>query len=445
MLKKYLNKLKTSEKISLAFSLFNLLLLSLLLLSINVMYFFIWYDDQKQESLKDINKKYWELQLESKNEDMEEFKIFLLQKDVLIMPDDWGELLCSESVWKKIHDDISKIENAYFYNYEEKTYFIFSKHYEWIWVLKILFDTTPYVKSQIMIIKISFIIILLFIFISYIFWKIFAKYSLRNLKLISKQASSINLNKKIQKIDIIAPENDEIRILADTLNKAFEKIENQSENQKQFITDVSHEFKTPLMIINSEIDLYYKKCEKNKLSELDTDNLFTSIKQNTKKLNKLLETIFLLSRFQDKVIDFNKEKTNLWKYIKTFSENLINLINNKELNIEYVLQKDIFIDLEESTFNILLENIITNAVKFSEKKWKIEIWVKKNEFWIKDNWIWIASIDQEEVWNKFFKSDDKKEWFWVGLFIVKRIINLYKWRIKVEAKEWKWTKIIVNF
>jgi signal transduction histidine kinase len=50
--------------------------------------------------------------------------------------------------------------------------------------------------------------------------------------------------------------------VARALNKSFAKIKTQSKNQKQFITDVSHEFKTPLMVINSKIDLYKRKCDK---------------------------------------------------------------------------------------------------------------------------------------------------------------------------------------
>lgn len=445
MLTKYLNKLKTSEKISLAFSVFNLISLCLLLLSINIIYFFIWYGDQKEESLKDINIQYGEIWEVLGDKNMDDFKLYLLKKDVLIMPDDWWELVCSEWVWKKIHDDISKIEDEYFYNYEDKTYFIFSKHYEWIWLIKILFDTTPYVKAQLMIIKTSIFIILFFIFVYYLFWKIFAKYSLRKLNEISEQAKKINLNEKIQKIEIEAHPQDEIKILANTLNLAFEKIGYQSENQKQFIIDVSHEFKTPLMIINSKIDLYHKKVEKNKVNKNDIYFLLDSIKSNTKKLNKLLETMFLLSRFQDEIIDFNKTEINLWEYIKIFSDNLLFSINNKNVLITYKISSDIFVEIEKSTFNILLENILTNAIKFSNPWGNIEIWIEEGNFWVKDTWIWIDSFIWEKVWNKFFRTDENIEGFWVWLFIVKRIIKLYNWKIEIKSTKWEWTKVVINF
>jgi signal transduction histidine kinase len=63
-------------------------------------------------------------------------------------------------------------------------------------------------------------------------------------------------------MNISGSDDDEIKILADTLDSAFQKIETQTSSLKQFITDVSHEFKTPLMVINSDIDVYEKKKEK---------------------------------------------------------------------------------------------------------------------------------------------------------------------------------------
>ncbi|MGB2110907.1 MAG: histidine kinase dimerization/phospho-acceptor domain-containing protein [Patescibacteria group bacterium] len=62
------------------------------------------------------------------------------------------------------------------------------------------------------------------------------------------------------------------------------------------MTDVSHEFKTPLMVINSKIDVYRKQIEKGKSKPEDLNKLLNTIKNRTKKLNNTLETLFILSR-----------------------------------------------------------------------------------------------------------------------------------------------------
>ena len=78
--------------------------------------------------------------------------------------------------------------------------------------------------------------------------------------------------------------NDEINILAEALNNSFGHIESQTTNLKQFITDVSHELKTPLMVINSKIDLYNKKLEKGKITKDDAIALREKIKEEIDQL-----------------------------------------------------------------------------------------------------------------------------------------------------------------
>ena len=112
------------------------------------------------------------------------------------------------------------------------------------------------------IIKISFILIIIFIIINYIFGKFISKITLKNLINISREVSKIDLQNNNLDLDIDLPKDDEIMILYDTLKRSLLKIKKQSETQKQFITDVSHEFKTPLMIMNSRIDLYQKSIQK---------------------------------------------------------------------------------------------------------------------------------------------------------------------------------------
>jgi signal transduction histidine kinase len=131
------------------------------------------------------------------------------------------------------------------------------------------------------------------------------------LKNISEKAKRIDIESHFEPIKINGNPEDEINILADTINKSFLKIQNQTSNLKQFITDVSHEFKTPLMVINSEIDVYNKKREKNILQKEEIENLLQKIKEKTSKLNRLLETFLLLSRIENGIETLDEKDINL--------------------------------------------------------------------------------------------------------------------------------------
>lgn len=443
-MKNLFQNLKTSDKISILFSIFNFVSLIILLIWINIVYFFSWYSDQKSESMYDMNVNYNMYLSKKSDNNLEAFKSYILQKDTLIIPKDWGDLICSNWVEAKVHNNISAIKDKLFYNTWDKIFVIYSEYYDDIWEVKVFFDTTPYVKSQILIIKISLIIILLSIIINYLVWKWISKCSLRNLENIIKQTKDLDIEKDFKKIEINWIKDDEINILAETLNQSFGHIQKQTSNLKQFITDVSHEFKTPLMVINSQIDLYNKKLEKSKLSENDTQILLEKIKDKTSKLNKILETFFLLSRIENNLQEFSRKNHKLNHCIKTIVENYVQWID-KKVQINYKLNADLSLDIETSTFQIIVENLLSNAIKFSWDKPIIEIWTDKKSFWIADNGPWIPKEKLEKIWDKFYRSDSNIEWFWVWLFIVKRLVELYNWKIKIESEKGKGTKFIVYF
>lgn len=440
----FLNKFKTSNKISIIFLLFNFISLLVLLLSINIIYFYIWHEDQKEESLYDMNMNYNSYIEVKTTDNLEAFKQYILKKDTIIIPEDWWDIICSEWVSKKLHEWVDKLQDKTFYKVWDKVFFIFSRTYPWIWEVKVFFDTTTYVRSQIIIIKLSLFIITFFILVYFFIWKYISRYALNDLKLLTKKAKEFDID-NFSNIKLKWPDDDEIKILADTINKSFKRIESQTDNLKQFITDVSHEFKTPLMIINSKIDLYNKMIEKWWVNKDDTSELLLSVKSNTNKLNKLLETLFLLSRMQEWITCFDKKTVNLSEYINReldyFETKLIEKWNSFVRRID----KDIYLEIEEVTFNIILENLVTNAIKFSLKGWKIEIGLTKESFWVKDNWIWIEKNMQKNIFNKFFRIDRNRKWFWVWLFMVKRVLDLYNWKVELKSKKWEWSKFIINF
>ncbi len=372
---------------------------------------------------------------------------FILKNDTIIIPEDKNQkVFCSKSVEKKVHKAIVTMKEKFYYIKDDKIFFIFSKKYPWIWEVKILYDTTPYVKTQILIIKFSLLLILISLFLFYFLWKKITKHALKDLNKIAKKVSELDLEKDLKKIEIVWNKDDEINILIWKINDWFCHIKKQTTNLKQFITDISHEFKTPLMVINSQIDLFNKKIEKNKLEKDDTKILLENIKEKTKKLNNLLETFLFLSRVENKIENLNYKEKNLSNYIKNFIQNYLKENNISDISIQFNCQKDINIKLEENTFNILFWNLLSNAIKFLNKKtWKIEIWCDEKSFWIKDNWVWIKKEDLDKIFDKFFRKDKNIEWFWVGLFLVKRLLNVYNWKIKVESEIRKGAKFIVFF
>lgn len=441
-----IKNLKTSEKISLTFSFFNFFSLVLLLLSINIIYFSLWYSDIKKESLYDMNVNYDMYNLEKSENNKEAFKNYILSKDTIITPHNWDDMICSDWVSSKVHNDEEKIKeimNSLFYEIDSKTYFVFTKNYYDIGEVSILYDTTTYFNSQLIITKISFILILVFIIINYFFGKYISRTTLKNLKYISKEVSKLDLENSTLNLYIDLPKDDEIMLLYDTLRKSLLKIKKQNEVQKQFITDVSHEFKTPLMIMNSRLDLYQKNI--SKWNSIDISKLIFDSKRDIKKLNKLLETIFFISRLDDNSIKINDENIELFSIINDVINWFKLVYNDKNITLKSNIKKSDKIKIDKVLFNILIENIVSNAIKFNSRDVVLEINYFKKSLEISDNWFWISQDNINNIWGKFTRFDTNIEWFWVWLFLVKRICDIYSFNINVESEVWKWTKFRINF
>lgn len=386
-----------------------------------------------------MNKNYIEFTNIEQRNNIDAFKQYILTKDTIIIdPKSEETLVCSEWVAWKIHKSqmsLEKLKDSYFYKDDTsgKIYVVFTHHYEEIGTVKVLFDTTHYIKSQLIIIKISLVIILISLIVSYFLWKIFTNFTLRDLRKISQEAKSMTLENYNQ-IQCEWCNDDEVKILANTINQSILRIKQQSKNLKQFITDVSHEFKTPLMVINSKIDLYNKLSEKSKATPQDLEKLLLTIKDRTKKLNNTLETLFILSRKTEWIEEIDKEKVNLNIYLKEYiSEYIAN--SEKNISVSFHFEDEIFQSIDKNIFNIIIDNLVSNAIKFSHDNWKIEVGGNKNEIWIKDYGIGIDEKVLKNIWEKFYREDTKLEGFWVWLYIVSRIVQLFNWKISVQSKQ----------
>ena len=226
-----------------------------------------------------------------------------------------------------------------------------------------------------------------------------------------------------------------IYILAKKVSKTIVKpVEETIEKQKQFISDASHELKTPLAVIEANSDVLEDKVGKNKW--------ITYIQNEIQSMNKLVNDLLLLAKMEDKVLN-NYKKFDLSKEIKmTISvfesmayENQIELITNIQENIEFNGDKE---DIKH-----ILSTLIDNAIKHTpkEKKVILELSKDKNEITIqvKNEGEPIPKEEQLKIFERFYRVDkarnrDEKR-YGLGLAIAKQTVEKYNGTIEVNCKD----------
>ena len=153
--------------------------------------------------------------------------------------------------------------------------------------------------------------------------------------------------------------------------------------------------------------------------------------------------MFLLSRFEENIQKFSTNNINFSKYLS--QKTRVFFDDYPQINIVTYINKDIHLDIEDTTMNIIIENLFTNAVKFADKvSPEIEIWCDDTAFWVCDNGKWMTQEELSQVTQKFYKWDRNKEWFGIWLFLVQRIVKIYRFELAfLQNKKWGVTAKVI--
>lgn len=236
-----------------------------------------------------------------------------------------------------------------------------------------------------------------------------------------------------------------------TSNRELKKLDNK---KSDFLNIASHELRTPITSINWYLSM---------LADWDIWNIDEEWKKYINKLSNISKWLLYLindmldiSKLEAWKIDYVKENFLLDKLINELINNFEPLIKEKNLSINYINKLDeLEIYNDRNKIKQCILNLISNAIKFTPKYWKIEIETKKQKnkivISIKDNWIWIKKEDYKVIFEKFgqIKNSLTRDisWTWLWLPIVKWILKDLGWNIEVESEESKWScfKIILPF
>ena len=315
----------------------------------------------------------------------------------------------------------------------------------YLFIAMSLDDATMILKNLQDTLLIAFPLILLVLFL---IARLIAGRSIKPVTLITEISSKIT--KDNLKERILLPQNkDELYELSKTINDLLERIENAVEREKQFTSDASHELRTPLTVLKGTLEVLIRKPRTQAEYE---DKIKYGIAE-VNRLNNLVDQLLLLARFENQIQSLKIEKVYLNALILDILTRYSLKMNAKKISVNHPFSKEYYVESDNYLVSIIISNIISNAIKYSNENGAISITLSQNEnttiCTISDNGIGIPKEDLDKISNPFYRSNPTShpeiKGSGLGLSIVKRLAELLGIQFEIQSEINKGTTVILSF
>lgn len=291
--------------------------------------------------------------------------------------------------------------------------------------------------------RFAFIFLIFIITLTFIFDLSFIQYLLRPFERIvsklkyTKHPTSFNYHP-------VNTNTSDFIYLDETIHSLMRKIEAAFNDEREYISNVSHELLTPVSIIQSKLDnILYE----SNLSEEDMMKIFES-KKTLRRLTNLVRTLLMMSRIENEEYILT-EDVNVNKVLQNVVEEIEDKAIAKELEIKMELKANDFIFKgNDNLLFTLFYNFVNNAIRYTDKGY-IEIVSKQenNQFsvQINDTGSGIKKEKIPQIFSRFKNSNDTKDSYGLGLALSKKICDYHKIIVEVKSKVDKGSSFILSF
>ena len=263
-----------------------------------------------------------------------------------------------------------------------------------------------------------------------------SKKAMAQVDIMREEVEEISINNLNKRLDVSGSKN-ELRDLAKTFNLMLENIQKSVEVQNQFVSDASHELRTPIAVIQGYANLISRwgKNDKEVLEES-----IDAIKEESESMKKLIESLLFLSRSDKNTQVIEKEDFELHKLIDEIVKEST-MIDDKH-TIVSKNNEIITINGDKSLIKEAIRIFVDNSIKYTPENGNIEIntFLKTKGVYIviEDDGIGISKGDLPKMFNRFYRCDKSRNknsgGTGLGLSIAKYIIENHNGKIKVYSK-----------
>ncbi len=238
----------------------------------------------------------------------------------------------------------------------------------------------------------------------------------------------------------------EYNILIEQINKMTRELNSVEMLRSDFISNASHEFKTPLAIIQNYVTI----LEQKDVSEEEFKEYLSKLHETTENLTSLVTNILSLNKLENQEIPPSLKSVNLSEHICDCLFMFEDELNKKNINVISNIDDYVYIETDDELLSIVWCNLISNAIKFNKENGTITIEILDNSddvtVSIADSGIGIDRNTGVRIFDKFYqgKTELASKGNGLGLSMVKRIITILGANIDVDSELGKGTKFTVS-
>ena len=229
-----------------------------------------------------------------------------------------------------------------------------------------------------------------------------------------------------------------VKVRTKELVESLEREKELSVLKTNFVSMVSHEFRTPLASINANSDIILRYSDE--LSRDDINKRLGKIKSEVLDMTVMLEDILIIGKSDAQKLDFNPVSLDIVSIIKDIIAEY-QLSEPKSRTIIYnVSTPIIMIPADKKWIKHIVNNLLSNAIKYSGEDQQIEISIKKEptgiSFSFKDYGVGISKEDIAMLFEPFYRGENVGEisGTGLGLVILQKALNLHKGKIEVDSE-----------
>ncbi|MCX5896395.1 MAG: ATP-binding protein [Proteobacteria bacterium] len=246
-----------------------------------------------------------------------------------------------------------------------------------------------------------------------------------NIVKVTNRITSQNLQERLTVPEV----SDELQHLMVTINSMIDRLETALQEVKQFTADVSHELRNPLFALKGELEVALSR----ERSDGEYGEAILESLERTNLLIKMVNDLFLISRFDMKKIDINLIYLNLSEIVRDLFDFFLPMAQEKNLQFSIERCDDVVFCGDKTRMHQLFSNLLDNAIKFTPEQGTVTLsLISLNEsvqFKVRDTGIGITEDDMPNIFNRFYQSDKSRSGVsrgaGLGLHICKRIVEAH--------------------